>query len=176
MNKNSLAHSRAQNQQQSSWIDGPFLSGTHAFKGLKPMSHQRNLDDYIQELVSQRGKYCSDHYELTLSMLAEEEQDKLIHLYIESIDREIEWACYGTDESINSDFLCDMLSMLKLNTEESRQKFAETTRRNLLVYYQDTLNQLLTTGCDIYFTNEMNEAGYRPEYDQNNGDVVWGQF
>lgn len=176
MNVNSVAHSYVQNQQPSSWIDDPFQLGTHAFKGLKPMSHQRNLDDYIQELVAQRGKYCSDHYELTLAMLTEEEQDQLVHLYIESIDREIEWACYGTDESINSSFLCDMLSMLKLNTEESRQKFAETTRRNLLGYYKSTLEDLLVTGCDIYFNCEMNEAGYRAHHDLDNGDVIWGKF
>jgi hypothetical protein len=176
MNKSSVAHSYVQNQQTSSWIDDPFQLGTHAFKGLKPMNHQRNLNDYIQELVASHGIYCQDHYVLFLKMLTEEEQDELVRLYIESIDREIEWACYGTDESINSDFLCSMLAMLKLNTKESREEFAETTRRNLLAYYKETLEDLLHTGCELYFTNEMHEAGYRADYCRDNGDVVWGKF
>jgi hypothetical protein len=176
MNKQSVAHSYVQNQQPSSWIDDPFQLGTHAFKGLKPMSHKRNLEDYVQELVASCGIYCQDHYDLRLEMLTEEEQDQLVHLYIESIDREIEWACYGTDESINSDFLCSMLAMLKLNTKESREEFAETTRRNLLAYYKETLEDLLHTGCELYFRNEMHEAGYRADYCRDNGDVVWGKF
>lgn len=176
MNRSSVAHNYVQNQQQPSWIDDPFELGTHAFKGLKPMSHKRNLEDYIQELVASYGIYCQDHYDLRLEMLTEEEQEELVSLYIESIDREIEWACYGADESINSDFLCDMLSMLKLNTPESREKFAETTRRNLRDYYKSVLEELLVTGCDTYFTNEMGEAGYRSDYDNEHGDVVWGKF
>lgn len=176
MNRQSVAHSYVQNQQPSSWIDDPFQLGTHAFKGLKPMSHKRNLDDFVQELVASYGIYCQDHYDLSLDMLTEEEQDSLVHLYIESIDREIEWACYGEDESINSDFLCAMLSMLKNNNEETRENFAVITRRNLLAYYKKSLEELLHEGCDLYFRNEMHEAGYRADYDQEHGDVVWGKF
>lgn len=170
MNALSLAYSNA--QKQSSWIDDPF--DMKGFTGVKRVSdHQRNLDNYIQELVASYGIYCQDHYEIKLEMLTEEEQDELVHLYIESIDREIEWACYGNDESINSDFLCDMLSMLKCNDDESREKFAETTRRNLRCYYKDKLEDLLMTGCDIYYNAEMNEAGYRAEFDLDHGDVIW---
>ncbi len=69
-----------------------------------------------------------------------------------------------------------MLAMLKLNTKESREEFAETTRRNLLAYYKKTLEDLLQKGCELYFTNEMHEADYRADYDLENGDVVWGKF
>lgn len=133
-------------------------------KGLASVNHQRNLSDYAEELVAHYAKFECDQYELSLDMVPEEEQNELLRLYIESIDREIEWACYGLDESINSDFLCDMLAMLKNNDEESRQKFAETTRKNLLTYYKNTLESLLATGCDIYYNADIHEVDYRDEY------------
>lgn len=176
MRNSSVAHSYVQNQQPSSWIDDPFQLGTDAFKGLKPMSHQRNLDDYIQELVACYGKRHSDHYELDLDKLSSPYQLELASLYIESIDREIEWACYGADESINSEFLCALLSMLKDSTPKTRLNFAQVTTRNVLIYYKDTLKKLLDEGCDLYFNNEMHEAGYRADYDREHGDIVWGKF
>lgn len=174
MNELSLTHSNA--QKQSSWIDDPFQLGTKAFKGLRPMSHQRNLDDYIQELIASHGKNCLDHYELDLDKLSSPMQLEFAHLYIESIDREIEWACYGDDQTLNSDFLCAMLSMLKDSNPKTRDNFAQVTTRNILIYYKDTLQKLLDEGCTIYFANEMNEAGYRSSYDDEHGDVVWGKF
>lgn len=176
MSRSSVAHSYVQNQQQSPWIDDPFQLGTHAFKELKPMSHQRNLDDYIQELVASYGKHYDDHYELDLDKLSSPYQLELASLYIESIDREIEWACYGKDQTLNSDFLCALLSMLKDSTHETRLNFAQVTTRNILVYYKDTLQKLLDEGCELYFNNEMHEAGYRADYDQDHGDIVWGKF
>jgi hypothetical protein len=109
-------------------------------------------------------------------MLTEEEQDELVRLYIESIDREIEWACYGDDESINSSFLCALISMLKDDSKESRDNFAEVTRKNILIHYKDTLNELLATACDNYLHLQMNEQGLYPSQDMDNGDVVWGKF
>ena len=91
MNALSLAYSNAQKQQ--SWIDDPF-----EFKGFvtgvtKISDHQRNLNDYLQELVYSYGKHIGDNYELDLNKLSTPCQLELARLYIESIDREIEWAC-----------------------------------------------------------------------------------
>ena len=176
MNKQSVAHSYVQNQQPSSWIDDPFQLGTHAFKGLKPMNHKQELCNYADELVGQYAKYSDDQYELTLYMLPEDDQNELVRWYIESIDREIEWACYGDDESINSSFLCALISMLKDDSKESRDNFAEVTRKNILIHYKDTLNELLATACDNYLHLQMNEQGLYPSQDMDNGDVVWGKF
>ena len=91
MNRSSVAQSHVQNQQPSSWIDDPFQIGTQAFKGLKPMSHQRNLDDYIQELIASYGKHCSDHYELDLDKLSSPYQLELASLYIESMNVRVQF-------------------------------------------------------------------------------------
>lgn len=173
MNALSLAYSNA--QKQTSWIDDPFeLKGF--VTGVTTLNHTRNLTDYMMDLVGQYGKHSSDHIELSLEMLPESEQDELVRLYIESIDREIEWACYGDDESINSEFLCAMLSMLKDNNEETRAHFAETTRKNLIIYYTKPLNELFDSACDTYFHMMMNESGYFAHVDREHGDLVWSKY
>lgn len=172
MNALSVAHAIVQNQEQKpSWIDDPFELGT--VTGVTQLNHNRNLNDYAEELVATYAKYDGDQYDLSLDMLPDHEQNELVRLYIESIDREIEWACYGDDESLNSSFLCAMLAMLKDDNEETRQHFAETTRKNLLIYYKDSLTDLLDTACDTYHHATMNEQGLYAQYDNDNGDIVW---
>jgi hypothetical protein len=174
MNVRSLSHNYEKNQYSLSWIDDPFdLKG--AFTGVRQVSHQRNLTDYAENLVSHYGKYQDDQYELCLEMLPDDEQNELTRLYIESIDREIECACYGEDESINSDFLCSMLAMLKDNNHETRLIFAETTRKNIISYYKKSLNAILTNACDIFHRLQMHHDGYAYE-DSEDGDVIWGGF
>lgn len=174
MNALSLAYSNAQKQhQEPSWSDDPF-----DFKGFvtgvtKVSDHTRNLNDYTQELVYSYGKHIGDNYELDLDKLSSPCQLELARLYIESIDREIEWACYGSDQTLNSDFLCAMLAMLKDSNPKTRANFAQVTTRNILIYYKDTLQAILDTACQDFFCNEMSEAGYRAEQDMDHGDVVW---
>jgi hypothetical protein len=109
-------------------------------------------------------------------MLPDDEQNELVRLYIESIDREIEWACYGADESINSDYLCAMLAMLKDDCIKTREHFAEVTRKNLLTYYKDSLECLLSGACESFLHNSMNEQGYYYERDMAHGDIHWRKF
>ena len=172
MNALSVAHAIVQNQEtKPSWIDDPFNLGT--VTGVTHLNHNRNLNDYAEELVATYAKYVDDQYELSLDMLPEHEQNELVRLYIESIDREIEWACYGDDESINSSFLCALLAMLKDDCEETRQNFVETTRKNLIVYYKDSLTDVLDTACDTYHHAIMNEQGLYAHRDDEHGDIVW---
>lgn len=174
MNALSLAYSNAQKQhQESSWSDDPF-----DFKGFvtgvtKVSDHVRNLNDYTQELVYSYGKHVGDNYELDLDKLSSSCQLELARLYIESIDREIEWACYGEDQTLNSDFLCALLAMLKNNNPQTRTKFSQVTTRNILVYYKDTLQELLNTACQDFFCSQMHEAGYHCEQDLEHGDFAW---
>jgi hypothetical protein len=172
MNVVSLAQNRAQKQIKASWIDDPFdLKG--AVTGVTNMNPQRNLSNYAEELVAQYAKYTHGQYDLILSDLPEEEQNQLASAYIESIDREIEWACYGEDESINSDFLCALLCMLKDDCNETREHFAEVTRKNILTYYKKQLQETLDDACTSYLNNTMNEQGYYSEQDMEHGDLVW---
>ena len=177
MNALSLAYSNAQKQhQEPSWSDDPFDFRGFVTGVTKVSDHVRNLNDYTQELVYSYAKHCGDHYELDLDKLSSPYQLELVRLYIESIDREIEWACYGDDQSINSDFLCAMLAMLKDSTPKTRANFAQVTTRNLLTYYKEALQNVLDEACHDLHCNEMNNAGYHQEQDMEHGDVVWSKF
>lgn len=177
MRNSSVAQSHVQNQQPSSWIDDPFQLGTHAVKGVtKVMSHKRNLETYAEELVSQYAKFVNEQYELVLDMLPEEVQSELAQYYIESIDREIEWACYGSDESINSSYLCALLAMLKDDCHETREQFAEVTRKNILTYYAKLLQEVIDDACNSYHHLVNNEQGLYAQQDRDTGEVYWGRF
>ncbi len=153
-------------------IDDPFdLKG--AFAGGNNMDHQRNLDDFAQQLVANYARYNCEQYELHLEMLSDDDQAELARFYLESIDREIESACYGDDDSLNSDFLCALLAMLKNDCRETRETFAQTTRKNILIYYRSTLNEILANACESYLHCSMNEQGYYANYDEWHGDVIW---
>ncbi len=171
MNALSLAYSSTQTQQEeSSWIDDPFeLGGT----GVSTLSHQRRLTDYAEELVGSYAELIGDQYELSFEKISAPFQFELARLYIESIDRDIEWACYGEDQSLNSDFLCALLAMLKDSTPRTRSNFAQVTSRNIVIYYKDVLQGILDDACHDYHCNEMNETGYHHRYDLDNGDLVW---
>lgn len=158
MNINSLAHKFVQNQQPS-WIDDPFdLKG--AFAGVANMNKKQSIESHAEELVATYATYAGAEYTLTLDMLPSHEQFEFARAYIEFIDREIEWACYGSDESINSDFLCALLEMLKDNNEETRENFAIVTCRNILVYYKKSLNKLLENACTSYTAHDDNEISW----------------
>lgn len=171
MNALSLAYSNA--QKQESWSDDPFDIKGFVTGVTKISDHQRNLRDYALEMVASFGKFKDDHYELNLDMLSTPYQLEFARLYIESIDREIEWACYGDDQSLNSDFLCALLAMLKDSNPRTRAKFAQVTTVNILKYYKDTFNDLLENACEDFYNNEMHESGYRCEQDMEHGDFVW---
>lgn len=158
----------------SSIKNDPFDLGS-AVKGLAIVNHKTTLYEYAEDLVITYAKYSNNQYELSLDMVPHDEQNELVRLYIESIDREIEYACYGDDESINSDYLCALLAMLKDDCEENREKFAEITRKNLLTYYKNSLEELLSVACDNYLNAANNEQGYYASRDMGNGELTWNR-
>ncbi len=174
MNAVSLAYSNTQMQQkEKSWNDDPFDLRGFVTGVTKVSNHASNFNNYVQELVYNYGKNVGDNYELNIDKLSSPCQFELTRLYIESIDREIEWACYGEDESINSSFLCAMLSMLSDSNPKTRDNFARVTTLNIFKYYKDVLQNVLNDACEEYFCNQMHEAGYRQERDMNHGDLIY---
>ena len=140
------------------------------------MNHQRNLSEFAEELVHLYGKYEGDQYELFLDMLPEHEQNELVRLYIEATNRETNECVYGDDFTIESDFTCALLAMLKDDCHDTREHFAAVTRKNMLTYYKKSLDEVLMTACNSYLFQNMNEAGYYASIDEEHGDVVWGRF
>lgn len=175
MNSRSLAHKHVQNQQMSSWIDDPFdMNGI--FAGAANMNHQRNLEDFTQYLVSNYANYNLDQYELSLDMVPDDEQNELARLFIETNDRELTECVNGNDFSIDNEYSCALMSMLKEDSRATRDNFAVVTRNNILKYYTKSLNEILETACDNFLHESMEENGYKSIKDNLYGDVVWGKF
>lgn len=161
--------------QYSSWNDDPFeLNG--AVKGVTSLSNSRNLYFYAEELVSTYAKFDGECYNITFSDLPDYAKNELSRLYMEFTDRDTGECVHGEDLSIDNDYTCALLSMLKNDCHETRQAFAEITRKNIISYYESSLQKLLDGSCHDYLHNQNNEIGYFSHQSQETGDVVWSRF
>lgn len=152
----------------------PFGLG-NAVKGLTNMNHERYLSNYAEELVARYAKYEYDTYTLNFNDLPDEEQSELTRLFMESTDRETSECVYGNDFSINNDFTCALLAMLQDDCEETREKFAEVTRKNIIIYYEKSLQEVINEACNYYIHSIHNESGYSYECDQT-GETQWSSY
>ena len=155
--------------------NNPFGLGS-VIKGFENVSNDRNLWNYSQELVENFAKFFQYGYELNLTDLAEYEQNELARLYIEWNGREIGECLFGKDFSIDNPFNCALLAMLQNDSHETREQFAQITRKNVLKYYEEALQKILDESCNNYLHNVMNEQGYFARRDLEHGDIVWGKF
>lgn len=175
MNKLSLAYTNVKNQHESSWMDDPFeLKGVIA--GVANMNHQRNLNDFAEQLVANYAKYIWDHYELCIDMLPEYEQNELVRLHLENTGRELIECVNGKDFSIENDYTCALLSMLQNDCFQTRQAFAEVTRKNILIYYKESLDAIIDTACDNYMHSINNENGLYALQDREHGELKWRKY
>lgn len=175
MNVKSLMHNYAKNQYHSSMIDDPFdLKGS--FKGVFGLNHQLNLDNYCLELVENYATYSGSEYHISLDKLSDDDQKELIRLYLEATGREVNECIYGNDFSINNEFTCALLAMLKHNCKETRDSFAKVTLNNTLSYFKSSLEELLDNACDIYLQAVINDNDGYASQDLEHGEVVWGRF
>lgn len=63
--------------------------------------------------------------------------------------------------------------MLKGDSQENREKFAEVTRKNIIIYYKKFLQEVLDAACNDYHLYMMNEQSLYARYDMDHGDIVW---
>ncbi len=170
MSKNSLSYNDVTNQQ-ASWIDDPFELGS-TFKGMTNISNETRLFNFVDQLVSTYAKYDGYNYLLFVSDLPESEQNELVRLYIEYTDREISDCVHGDDFSINNDYTCALLAMLKNDSKENRERFAETVRKNTITFFEKSLDNLLQEACNSFLFNSYEESGYRQSQDDC-GEPYW---
>lgn len=175
MLNNSVEQTFVKNQQQSSWNDDPFsVRGTAM--GFALMNNEQKLNYFAQELVGEYGKYSFDSCTINLSNIPPDEQNKLVSLYIDYTGRELTECVNGQDFSIDNQYSCVLLAMLNNNCKETRDDFAEVTRKNILAYYSKSLQELLDTAALNYLCDLNNEAGYFYEQDRETGEVHWSKF
>ena len=159
---------------RSAWIADPFELG--GVKGLTNFNHSRNLTNYAEELVSHYAKYIDDSFILFLSDLPDDEQNQLARLYLESTDRDTGECVHGEIIAIDNSYTCALLSMLQDDSEETREKFARVTRKNIIIYYQRALQEVLDDACNAHIHNINNEHGYYAQQCSNTGEIHWGRF
>ena len=170
MNNISLAQAITKNQP--SWNDDPFeLNGE--FAGVASLSNEKKLSNFTEELVSHYAKWNSDQYELSLDMLPEFEKNELVRLYIEYTNRDTSECIYGNDFSIDNDYTCALLAMLKDDNKETRDAFAQITRKNIIAYYLNDLQKCLDDACHDCLESSMNDTGYYYGQDMHSGDMEW---
>lgn len=175
MSNSSVAQNKIVMQGQESWANDPFDLKMYVM-GIKQMSNQKQLEIFAESLVEQFANFVDDQYELTLDMVPEDEQNELARLYIESTGRDISECVYGDDLSINSDFTCALLAMLKNDSKESRDHFSFVTRKNTITYYEESINEVLTMACDNFLHAVNNEQGFYTHQDREHGDTTWSKY
>ena len=174
MNTNNLAY--IYNKNQSSWKDDPFQLGTKSgFKGVTSINHSINLSYYAQDLVSQHAKFDGENYDLYISDISTDEQNELARLYLEFTDRDTCECVYGDDLSINSDYTCALLAMLKNDCKETRDVFASVTRKNIITYYTRSLQEVLDQACYEHLRNVNDEEGLFAHHDSEHDEIRWGR-
>jgi|GEM_PF-1091932 hypothetical protein len=171
MNKRSLQHNNLKNQG-ASWNDDPFDLPWQP-QGVSKLSHEDNLNNYLYELVDMYAVFDGECYNVAFSKLSDCEQNELARLYLEYADRDTSECIYGNEFSINNDFVCSLLAMLKEDNIQSRVRFAETTRLNIIKHHQPDMQKLLDRKCDEYLLNNMEEAGFYARQIQDDCGIVW---
>ena len=148
----------------------------HAGKGLSKMTNTRNLSNYAEDLVYQFGTYDGDCYTLSLSDVPDEEQNELAGLYIDANGRDVVECVNGNDFSIDNNYISALLLMLKDNSQQNRENFAEVTRKNIIIYYEQSLQSIIDEACNDFQNNINNENGFYAHVDMDHGDVICSKY
>lgn len=170
MNKTMLAQNNLLNQEQSR-NDCPF-DLPWSSQGVTSLSVERDLHLYAQELVEQYGRFDGECYNVTFDQLSDHDQSTLLAKYFEFNDRDTE-CVNGNDFSVDNDYSCALLKMLKDNTQENQANFATTVHRNITTYYQKSIQKVLDDACNDYLHNVNNEAGLFACIDRDSGEIDW---
>lgn len=161
--------------QQPLWKDDPFdLTKNGFFKEPKKVDHDRNLQSYIQDLITKYGNQSNDSYTLPLSFIPNDKLLELSRLYIEFTDREVTECVNGNDFSVNNEYTTALLSMLNDNCKAKRDAFAQIAIKNILTYYSDSLQELIDEECEKYFEGEMEYNGLR-SYSDDENETFWSR-
>ena len=140
------------------------------------MNNINKLNNYAQELVQHYGTYDGEGYFILLGNVPSHEQGKLANLYLESIDRETTECVHGKDFSIDNDYTCALLKLLKEDSQENRENFAITTRNNVIAYFKNNLQKILDSACEDHLHSIKNEQGYYLRTRPDNGEIYWGRY
>ena len=140
------------------------------------MNHNKNLHTYVENLVSDYSTYDGSTYNLFFHDLPTEEQGELARLYLETTDRETTECVHGNDFSIDNNYTCALLALLKEDTQENKERFAEVTRNNVITHYEDILQKIINQACNNYLHTDKSEQGLSARHCPDNGEIYFSRY
>lgn len=142
------------------------------------MTNTNRLRDFIRELVLDYGNENRDGISLPWEKLEEDDQTKLVALYIESNDRNGATELFFTNEAELQDVCVSaFLQLLKSDTKDTREDLIETLKKNVLSKENtiQRLQELINTECDNIYVNRMEEHGLTRRMHADNGEIYWSR-
>lgn len=122
--------------------------GIYTAKRIFPMSFYQQLINSIDSLIRCKGVYSDDSYLLTFDDLDEDEQGELVTLALEADDRDTYECFHQADKyAKDDDISCALVKLLKSNTPDNREYFAEEVRKQSINRYRNYLENLIDERC-----------------------------
>jgi hypothetical protein len=124
------------------------------------------LRNYVDELVGEYGAPnpdCNDKFDLRVHDLPDMEREKLTCLYIEAHDRDLDYMIESVrngDMSINSEYNCALLDILKENNADNRDHFAQIVISNIRKYHEENLQHEIDACVYLYRVNSAVNKGF----------------
>jgi hypothetical protein len=140
------------------------------------MNHKSNLQKYAASLVCDYANHDGDTYTLSIHDLTTDEQGELARLYMEFTNRETTECIHGKDFSLDNEFTCALLALLHEDTSENKERLSTVIRRNIILYYEDTLQSILDESCNDHLHAENLEHGLRARKHRDNGEIYWSRY
>lgn len=121
----------------------------------RTMSHYERLVHHINELINDDGIYNIDSWELQFKNIEEDEQAKLVGLFIEADDLETYDCFFNADSYVKDDEVnCALRNLLKSNTFLNRTNFATAVIKQSIKNYASRIQDIIDEQCAWKTTEE----------------------
>jgi len=133
-------------------------------RNIRNMRHVQSMRNYVDELVNDYGKDSKDcgKFDLRVYDLPDMEREKLTALYIEAHERDLDYMVESVrngDMSIDSEYNGALLDMLKENTADNRDHFAQIVISNIRAYHEESIQSEIDACVYLYRVNAAVNKG-----------------
>ena len=127
------------------------------------MNHKKIFSRYVKTLVDEWAVREADGYKLFFKALPEIEKSQLLHLYLETIDRnagEIAESIYGNKKAdADNDFICSLLTLFQSKNPETSDDLVNTMIRNIEDYFSNQIQHFIDRACVDRISDEKINGG-----------------
>lgn len=137
--------------------------------------NRKELDQYICQLANDYGSIITCN-PFTIHDLWDDEQSKLIELFLSYSGTSVSQCLDGSDERMDNNFNTALFALLSNNNSDNLLAFESIARKNIIAYVEQTcLQQIINDVCadKIQYENAMHN--YYPRRDENNGELYYAR-